>query len=302
MTFFPKYLIDFPNKDSLLPLHISINRINPAFESHRHDFLEFSYVLSGTGTESINGVVHPMQPGTFTFVLPFQFHEIHADPGAPLVLVNCMFGINIFMEIGLESGMDRLLENADQDLSPFVQFTGEEDERMRHILNEMVVEYQGDRKWRSTMLRSSLAEVLVRFDRGRDDAPHVSTGATSIAEEHGVSPRSTATKERRISKVIQHLHTHYREPLTLADIAVHYQFSPSHFSEWFKRSTGQTFLQFLHDIRLRHGCALLTTTDLSITEIALEIGYGSYKTFTRIFHEKKGITPSSYRRRYRTSS
>lgn len=290
MTFFPKYLTNFPNMNSALPLHISVNRIERYFESHRHDFLEFSYVLSGTGSESINGIAHPMQPGTFTFVLPFQFHDIQADPGSPLVLVNCMFGINIFMEIGLESGLNRLLEEADQNSSPYARFSGEEEADMRRKLLDMTAEYKGNRKWRAAMLKSSLAEVLIRFDRLRD---HMDSDKSAAPAAHASSP-----KEKQISRVVHHLHTHYREPLALADLASQYELSPSRFSEWFKHATGQTYLHFLHDVRLRHGCALLTTTDMTITEIALEIGYGSYKTFTRIFHEKKGITPSAYRRRH----
>jgi AraC-like DNA-binding protein len=298
MTFFPKYLTDFPNKDSVLPLHISVNRIERAFDSHRHDFLEFSYVLSGSGTESINGVIHPMEPGTFTFVLPYQFHEIHASPGSPLILVNCMFGINIFMEIGLDSGLSRLLDEAEHGLPPFYCFTGEDEARMRNKLSELIDEYKGSQLWRSTMLKSGLAEVLIRFDRLRNDAIAQSAEPNSGTPKAVVSSLpSGAPKERQIGKVVHHLHTHYREPLALHALAEHYQVSPSYFSEWFKRSTGQTFLHFLHDVRLRHGCALLTTTDLSITEIALEIGYGSYKTFTRIFQDKKGITPSEYRKR-----
>ncbi|MUT65135.1 helix-turn-helix domain-containing protein [Paenibacillus sp. NEAU-GSW1] len=41
---------------------------------------------------------------------------------------------------------------------------------------------------------------------------------------------------------------------------------------------------------------MLVSTEMSVAEIALEVGYGSYKTFSRIFHKKKGIVPKDYRK------
>lgn len=293
MTFhshLPKYLTNFPNMGTRIPLHISINRLERGYESHRHDFLEFSYVLSGTGSESIDGVLHPMMPGTFTFVLPYQFHELHSEPHSPLILVNCMFGIDFLVEIGLESGMHRLLDETDL-ASPFVRFTGEEEVRMRALLEEMMREYNSDRRWRSAMMKARLVEALILFDRQRKDVP-----ANEYLPADSDADSAKAKGERHIWEVLHYLHTHYREPLTLSSLAERFRISDSRFSEWFKQATGQTYLHYLHDVRLRHGCALLAASKLSITEIALEIGYGSYKTFNRIFKEKKGMTPKEYRR------
>ncbi len=82
MTYFPDYLKTYPNMDSSFPFHFSRNTLDRGFRAHRHDYLEFSYVVNGRGAETINDVKHTMTPGTFTFVLPYQVHEIFTDPGA----------------------------------------------------------------------------------------------------------------------------------------------------------------------------------------------------------------------------
>jgi AraC-like DNA-binding protein len=52
----------------------------------------------------------------------------------------------------------------------------------------------------------------------------------------------------------------------------------------------------LHDVRIRHACVLLHSTEMSIAEVAFEAGYGSYSTFIRVFQEQKGMSPTAYRK------
>jgi AraC-like DNA-binding protein len=55
-------------------------------------------------------------------------------------------------------------------------------------------------------------------------------------------------------------------------------------------------MKHLHELRIRHSCALLQSTDMSISEIAYEVGYGSYNAFIRVFKEIRGVSPSEYRK------
>ncbi|MBP1994007.1 AraC family ligand binding domain-containing protein [Paenibacillus eucommiae] len=101
---FPQYLKEYPNMHTSFPLHLSMNRLVSGYPAHRHDFLEFSFVIAGSGWEKVNGVRHPMTAGTFTFVLPYQVHEIFTDPGSTLVLFNCMFKMDLLMKSVKGSG------------------------------------------------------------------------------------------------------------------------------------------------------------------------------------------------------
>ena len=55
------------------------------------------------------------------------------------------------------------------------------------------------------------------------------------------------------------------------------------------------FMDFLHKLRINSACVLLTTTEMAITDIAIEVGFNTVKTFTRNFVQQKNITPSVYR-------
>ncbi|MFE5320103.1 AraC family transcriptional regulator [Paenibacillus sp. NPDC056579] len=289
MAVIPKYLTHYPNMDSELPFHIKIHRLENGFPSHRHDFLEFSYVIEGRGTEIINGVEHPMVPGTFTLVMPYQYHEIISEPGAPLSLYNCNFGIHLYAPGEQLPGID--LHQAEDLLPSFVLLPECEQERLRSLLAEMREEYAGDSLWKQSLLKAKLTEVLVRFDRFRRNM----TGETVAAPFR--KGRGHSQQPSSIWRVIQHIHAHYQDDLTLSGVADTCGFSVPYLSELFKKTVGQNFLTFVHEVRIRHACGLLAATEMNVSDIALESGYGSYNTFSRIFKEHKGMTPVEYRKR-----
>ncbi|WAM33716.1 AraC family ligand binding domain-containing protein [Caldicellulosiruptor morganii] len=46
------------------------------FKTHRHNFIEFMYVLKGEGVETVNSLRYTLKPGTFSLVMPYQIHRI----------------------------------------------------------------------------------------------------------------------------------------------------------------------------------------------------------------------------------
>lgn len=284
MTLYPRYLKSYPNMHTSFPLHLAVHTLRNGYPAHRHDFLEFSFVTEGSGWEKINGVPHPMKPGTFTLVLPYHIHEIYTDPGATIVLYNCMFGLKLLSD-GSDSGTpDRMLTQLDRSQT-FAVFEGEELERVRGLMEDMLREYTGKERWRETMLRSRLLETLVRFDRHRH-REHAPGSPSSIPQEKA---------SRTVWPVVHYIHAHYGEELTLGNLAERFAISASRLSELIKMATGQTFVSFVNELRIRHACSLLATTTMSVSQIALEVGFGSYQTFSRSFRDVKQTSPREYR-------
>lgn len=292
MVSVPAYLTHYPNMDSDLPFHMKINKLTRGFPSHRHDFLEFSYVVDGSGIEIINGVEHPMRPGTFTLVMPYQYHEIHPAAGGHLSLYNCNFGIHLYAPGELMPGID--WQSAEEGLSPFVQMTGGLQDRMYGIVAELLQEYERNEPWKHVLIKSKLLELLVHFDRARRSAGTAQEAVTPGAGR--IQPKGS------IWQVIQHIHVHYQDDLTLTGLAERFGFSVPYLSELFKKAIGQNFLTFVHDVRIRQACGLLVSTEMNVSDIALETGYGSYNTFARIFRETKGMTPVAYRKHHSIQS
>ena len=88
----------------------------------------------------------------------------------------------------------------------------------------------------------------------------------------------------------------YAEPLDLEALARAAHVSPRHFSRSFRRTFGETPHQYLLSRRLERARHLLRTTDMSVTEVCLAVGFASVGSFSATFSRRVGASPTTYRR------
>ncbi|RUO33814.1 helix-turn-helix domain-containing protein [Aliidiomarina soli] len=91
------------------------------------------------------------------------------------------------------------------------------------------------------------------------------------------------------------------DDISLDELAAEAQLSPYHFARMFKQSFGVPPRVYLTQLRMEKACELLALTDLSITEIALKVGYSSSQVLARVFFKYQHKSPSAYRRAVRDS-
>ena len=101
--------------------------------------------------------------------------------------------------------------------------------------------------------------------------------------------------EKRINIICQYVQKHASEKFSLEKIATLVHLSRSAFCKFFKRATGQTFTDYVNDIRIGNACELLIESEKHINEIAYQSGFDSLTYFNRIFIKKKGVTPRKFR-------
>lgn len=89
----------------------------------------------------------------------------------------------------------------------------------------------------------------------------------------------------------------YQEPLELADLAATAFASPSHFSRAFASAFGETPIAYRRRRRMERAKELLRNTEMSVTEVALAVGFTSLGTFSTTFRSMTGRSPRDYRRR-----
>ena len=90
----------------------------------------------------------------------------------------------------------------------------------------------------------------------------------------------------------------YSEPLDVDDLARAAGLSRAHFSREFRRAFGETPHGYLLTRRLERAAALLRTTDHSVAEICLAVGWQSVGSFTTSFTRTYGKSPTAYRASY----
>ncbi|NLP60022.1 AraC family transcriptional regulator [Paraburkholderia sacchari] len=97
------------------------------------------------------------------------------------------------------------------------------------------------------------------------------------------------------ARVDRWLRAHLAEPLRIADLAAHCGFGMRRFHQLFIEAFGETPHRYLQRLRLDTSLMLLADPRLSLTHIALEVGFGDQSAFTHAFTRRFGFAPGQWR-------
>jgi len=165
----------------------------------------------------------------------------------------------------------------------FKDVSGEQDERVRSMLNQLrheVLEQPGP----SFLMISGLVQAL---------AVHLTRNYLCLS---GHPPRNTALQAYKLRRVIDAMHQALADDFSLVSFAKVADLSEYHFSRLFKASTGFSPLQYFIRLRMKRAQHLLLETGMSIIDIGAEVGYSSPSHFSQVFRREVGVTPSGYRK------
>lgn len=141
----------------------------------------------------------------------------------------------------------------------------------------------------------SLTAEPRRFTRLVDAKRYFSDEILKI-EEH-ISRRRTDAAQSRIDKARQIISERVADKsFSLQDICSELYLSTSQFSALFKDGTGQTFVEYLTELRIDEAKRLLKSTDLKSYEVADRVGYQDPRYFSSIFKKVTGLTTTEYRK------
>ena len=101
--------------------------------------------------------------------------------------------------------------------------------------------------------------------------------------------------QRLIKKISRYTESHYHEEITLNDLSKLTGYNRTYLSAMFKNTVGLNYYDYLTRLRLRHTLAELNHSDRSITEIALDHGFPSAKSFAEAFKKNFQCPPKDYR-------
>lgn len=122
----------------------------------------------------------------------------------------------------------------------------------------------------------------------------------AIAEHAGELPHhdlsaAERTNQLRIKQMLAFIQAHFREKLTLDQIAGAANISRNTCLACFRHVLGLSPMEFLTNHRLEHAFHLLLTSDWTVVEIAAYCGFGDASYFSKIFRKKTGLSPTQYR-------
>lgn len=136
-------------------------------------------------------------------------------------------------------------------------------------------------------------------------------GANSVTKKYGylnvlmaeLLPRFNAKPTNQsdsttVQKIIDFCHANYTREITLDDAAAELHLNKYYISHTVSRELGLTFGGFINTLRIDAACGALEEGDRKIADIAGDVGFGSIRTFNRIFKENTGMTPYEYKGKF----
>ncbi|MGB8982462.1 MAG: helix-turn-helix domain-containing protein, partial [Anaerolineales bacterium] len=105
--------------------------------------------------------------------------------------------------------------------------------------------------------------------------------------------------QRLVRKAMAYIHEHFTEQITREGLARYVNASEGHLARCFRQETGITPVVYLNRYRVNRAKMILTTTDQSITAVALAVGFADNNYFSRVFRQEVGCSPLVYRREHR---
>ena len=110
-------------------------------------------------------------------------------------------------------------------------------------------------------------------------------------------PKNKNIPDTLIQDVIQYIDDNYAKKISLEELTEHVKYNRTYISTFFKKNVGMKFYDYVTRTRFSAAVWDLTTTDLSLTKIALYNGFPELKTFNRLFQEMFHLTPAQYRQK-----
>lgn len=101
--------------------------------------------------------------------------------------------------------------------------------------------------------------------------------------------------QNAIKTMLMYIHEHYREPITRSDLARIVGYNENYVSHVFTQTLKTNFTEYIRFLRIQDAIALLSDSNLSITQIASLLGFGTIRSFNRAFREETGMSPRDYR-------
>ncbi|NQZ57329.1 MAG: AraC family transcriptional regulator [Lentisphaeraceae bacterium] len=112
---------------------------------------------------------------------------------------------------------------------------------------------------------------------------------------HANTNRDLAGRPNSMEKVLKYMYENVKEVVALDELAAEAELSVSRFCVLFKKSMGQSAMDYLTELKIQQTCRLLSMTDWAIKDIAKEYGFDDQYYFSRRFKQKMGVSPRQFR-------
>lgn len=252
---------------------------------HYHDTYEIYYLLAGERSYYINHMIYTLRKGDLIFINKNEIHRTTSKGSArhERILINFEEDYLYSLLASFDLSFPFLTER-----SLLLRPVAHEQGAIEALLFSMLKEQNEPRTQQVPYLQTLLIQLFIEMNRIQE-----------ISREP-IAPESSE-KQLKVYEIIDYLHTHYAEKLTLEQLSETFYISCTYLCRLFKQTTGFTIIEYLNYIRIKESQRLLRNTNHKVTAIAEYTGFDSIAHFGRVFKQIVKCSPLQYRKQSRSS-
>lgn len=257
------------------------NKNGYAGKYHCHDFLELSYLISGSVNYTLEDNTHQLKDGALMVFNPGVYHQEVLTAGVHVSELH--IGINKLALKGLCPSF--ILPCGTSPLIHLVKYSNE----FGSCINQIIVEQEKREPGYELVLKTLVMKLLIILLR---EIYTLEEGTDSYKFSFESSEKSTI-----VSTILAYIKEHYNEEISLDKLSKNTYLSPVYLSKIFKEETGDSPINYLINIRLDKAKELLEEGALSIKAIAKSVGYTDAYYFSKLFKKHFGFSPSKLKQK-----
>ena len=269
-------LNSFPQLAYISQLDVSLLSLPRALHVHQ-DLAEIICIAQGHGNYTVDNRSYDVQKGDLIFINSGVLHDTCGNFDADICIY--MLGIK---QLRLKGHKENHLISSNQ--SPIITSDQHTDQiqQLFSMLAHFTPQHSKDAP--STEIGNHLLQALIILLHTL-----VQNSTTKlVGQDYNLGLR-----------IKEYIDEHYLEDMKLADIADALHVNSYYLSHTFKKILGYSPMQYIIHRRIGEAQNLLITTDLTITEIALQCGYNNSNYFQVVFNTMSGMPPGKYRKAWR---
>ena len=263
-----------------------ISRID-RISSHWHEEYELLKITAGHSEIHINNRSFTVNPGDIVFINSEEVHCALTLPGKEFNFYAIDFGLELISSYGNDDIQQSYIK---PQLSGELRFRDifrindpgweELSASMDHIYNL----YQENIQQNELLIKADLLRIWHYL--------------SLYPETEFVSRTGDENKISLTKSILNFIQQHYREALSLKQMADFLHMSEGQFCRFFKSQVNVTAIEYLNHCRIGAACDLLESSQLTVSSIAIECGYNNISYFNRIFRKYMHCTPKEYRKKF----
>ena len=253
------------------------------FSTHLHRTVELLICRTGRVVITIQGTEHVVAPGEYLVVFPDIPHSTDVPFGGPSQVLQTHFHAQSFQQ-----GSNPSIPECEFPFSVELAlgrrkcFKGKSSPQLEACLEGLHSERAGSKEDREVMIRLYLAQLGLLLSR-------------DLLEQTSQTGLSTLYDNPHLVNAVLYINKHYMDKLSVNDVAGTVGVSSRYLTRLFCEhldmgvSTYITYVRISKAIEFKHA-----NPHYPLTDLALDIGFGSQQHFSKVFKEKMGVSPKKY--------